>query len=114
MYREAHLSGLNSLQGKDRVIADVIKHFQGIGLLDAYTVKVGRCDSYTSFLWDGSQFHLDSIDCRETRIGHWTSLDGCKPGFSEIQSEDFEIDEQIMQVSTSHVCEVFWSDVLWS
>jgi len=114
MYRDAHLSGLNSLQGKDRVIAEVLKHFQVIGLLDAYTVKVGRCDTYTSCVWNGFQYYLDSIDHRETRIGHWTSLDGSKPGFSEIQSEDFDaIDDQIMQVSTSHVHEVFRSGVLW-
>ncbi len=114
MYRDAHLSGLNSLQGKDRVIAEALKHFQGIGLLDAYMVKVGRCDSYTSCVWDGSQYYLDGVDNRETRIGHWMSLDGSKPGFSEIQSEDFDaIDDQIMQVSTSHVHEVFRSGVLW-
>jgi len=114
MHREAHLSGLTSLQGKDRVIAEALKHMQGIGLLDAYTVKVGICDSYVSCPWDGFQCDLDGIDNRETRIGHWMSLDGSKPGFSEIQSEDFDaIDEQIMQVSTSHVCDIFWSGVLW-
>ena len=105
MYRDAHLSGLNSLQGKDRVIAEALKHVQGIGLLDAYMVKGGRCDTYLSSLWDdsNSQYYLDGVDCRETRIGHWTSLDGSKPGFSEIENEDFDApDEQIMQVITVH------------
>ncbi|KAL0031805.1 hypothetical protein WJX79_008400 [Trebouxia sp. C0005] len=63
-------------------------------------VKVGRCDTYLSCLWDdsNSQYYLDGVDCRETRIGHWTSLDGSKPGFSEIENEDFDApDEQIMQ-----------------
>ena len=114
MHREALSSGLTSLQGKDRVIAEALKHLQGIGLLDAYTVKVGICDSYVSCPWDGFQCDLDGIDNRETRIGHWMSLDGSKPGFSEFQSEEFDaIDEQIMQVSTSHVCDIFWSGVLW-
>ncbi len=44
----------------------------------------------------------------------WMSLVGSKPGSSEIQSEDYDaVDERIMQVNTSHVCQVFWSSVLW-
>ncbi|KAL0026543.1 hypothetical protein WJX77_006019 [Trebouxia sp. C0004] len=89
--KDAHLSGLDCSKR-------ALKISQGIGLLDAYMVKVGRHDSYTSCVWDGPQYYLDSIDCRDTRIGHWMSLDGSKPGFSEFQSEDFDaIDEQIMQ-----------------
>ena len=117
MCRDAHLTGLNSLQGKDRVIAEALKHLQGIGRLDAYTVKVGLCDSCMSCVWEDSQCYLDGIDNRNTRIGYWMSLDGSKPGFSEIQNDEFDatgaLNERIMQVSTSHVCDVFWSGVLW-
>lgn len=103
-YRRAHLSGLYSLQGKDRMIAEVLKYFEGIGLLDAYMVKVDRSDSYKLCVGDAFQYDLEGIHCRETTVGHWTTLDGSKSGFADNENRDFDaIDERIMQVSTSHV-----------
>ena len=102
-YRRAHLSGLYSLQGKDRMIAEVLKHFEGIGLLDVFMVNVDRCDSYKLCIGEAFQHDLEPI-YRETTVDHWMTLDGSKSGFADDEVGNFDaIDERIVQVSTSHV-----------
>ncbi len=85
------------------MIAEVLNHFEGIGLLDVFTVKVDRCDSYNLCIGDAFQYDLERIYC-ETTVDHCMTLDGSKCGFAGKEARSFDaIDKQIMQVSTSHV-----------
>ncbi len=85
------------------MIAEVLKHFEGIGLLDVFMVNVDRCDSYKLCIGEAFQHDLEPI-YRETTVDHWMTLDGSKSGFADDEVGNFDaIDERIVQVSTSHV-----------
>lgn len=92
LFRGTGLAGLNSLQGRDSVVVELLKHMEGVGLLDAYVVSV-----------DHRQESIDCADCwdgtdhKETAIKHWVRLDGSNPRFADI--ENTNLHENVMQVS---------------
>ena len=49
------------------MIAEVLKHFEGIGLLDVFMVNVDRCDSYKLCIGEAFQHDLEPI-YRETTV----------------------------------------------
>ena len=98
--RKADLSGLNSLQGRDSAILELLKHMEGVGLLDAYLVIVDHYE-YASRSRSAYNYGLANVDS-ETAIGHWMRLDGSNPGFADINKT--MTDENVMQVSICIVC----------
>ena len=96
------LLGLNSLQGRDNAVLQLLTDLEGMGLLDAYLVNVEHYEYRGGCIGNGSSYDLASVDHCEHAIGSWMRLDGSNPCFSDMK--DMDIGECVMQVSICVVC----------
>lgn len=55
------------MQGRDSVLVELVKHMEGVGLLDAYVVSVDCRQA----LIQSSNYCLGSTGYWETAINHW-------------------------------------------
>lgn len=51
-YRTTGSQGLNSLQGRDNTVLELLKHMEGMGLLEVYLVNVERYETWGGCLGD--------------------------------------------------------------